>query len=186
MTSWLALRASPGLRRRRALCIKPHMIPKPCLHIATCVALLTAVGCDKMSPTEPGNSTASFDGRWVGVKRLVSCNPAGPRCEFQPFGEQTYFSATFDQQGDAVQGSVTLSEPGPLALPYGFFLRGQVSSSAQLTFERVFTFDAGEPPYSGELSITRSLGRRLIGRMTQQPSTFDNITLVWEVEAGRR
>ena len=162
------------------------MILKPFLHIGPCLALLAAVACDNGAPAEPSNSSAAFAGRWVGVKRLVSCNPAGPRCEFQPFGEKTYFSATLNQQGDAVDGSVILSEPGPLALPYGFTLKGQVSPPAQLTFERVFFQDVGEPPYSGDLSIKTSGPRQLTGLMTQQPSASDNITLVWEVEAVRR
>ena len=101
-------------------------------------------------------------------------------------GEETYFSATLNQQGDAVDGSVILSEPSPLALPYGFAIKGQISSFAQLTFERVFFQDVGEPPYSGDISVKTSLTRRLIGRMTKQPSAFDNLTLVWEVEAVRQ
>ena len=162
------------------------MIPKPLLRIASCVALLSAVACDRAAPIEPGSSTAAFAGRWVGVKRLASCEPSGPRCQFQSLREESYFSATLNQQGDAVQGSVILSEPGPLALPYGFAIKGQVSPSAQLTFERVFFLDVGEPPYSGEISIKTVLTRRLIGRMTKQPSASDSLTLVWEVEAVRR
>lgn len=162
------------------------MIPKPLLHIASCVALLSAAACAEAGPIEPGNSTAAFAGRWVGVKRLVSCNPQGPRCQSKPLGEESYFSATFNQQGDAVEGSVILSEPGPLALPYGFSIKGQVLPSAQLTFERMFFQDVREPPYSGDVSIKTSLTRRLIGRMTQQPSASDSLTLVWEVEAVRR
>lgn len=171
---------------RRAICMGSCMIPRPLLQIASCLAMLGVVGCDKAAPIEPGNSAAVFAGRWVGVKRLVSCMPAGPRCEFQPLGEKTYFSATLNQQGGAVDGSVTLSEPGPLALPYGFAIRGQVSASAQLTFERIFFLDVGEPPYSGDISIKTLPARRLIGQMTKDPSASDSLTLVWEIEAVRR
>ena len=161
------------------------MIPKPLRLIASSLALVSAVACDRAAPIEPGTSTATFAGNWVGVKRLVSCLPTGPRCEFQPLGEETYFSATLNQQGDAVDGSVILSEPGPLALPYGFAIKGQVSASAQLTFERRFSLDVGEPPYSGDISIRISPPRRLIGRMTKHASVSDSLTLVWEVEAVR-
>ena len=162
------------------------MTPKALLNMAACVTLLSAGACDKSTPVEPVNSASTFAGTWVGAKRLVSCNPSGPMCGFQPFGQETYFSATLKQQGDVVDGSVILSEPGPLALPYGFSIKGQVLPSAQLTFERVFFQDVGEPPYSGDISIQASLMRRLTGRMTKLPSTTDSLTLVWEIEAVRR
>ena len=153
--------------------------------LLTVLPCAAAVACGKAAPIEPGNSAAAFAGTWVGVKRLVSCLPAGPRCEFQSLGEETYFSTTLNQQGDAVDGSVILSEPGPLALPYGFAIKGQVSASQQLTFERRFSLDAGEPPYSGDISIKITPARRLIGRMTKHASASDSLTLVWEVEAVR-
>ena len=161
------------------------MLSKAILSMTACMALVSALACDKATPIEPGSSTSAFAGTWVGVKRLVSCSPSGPMCGFQPVGLATYFSATMTQQGAAVDGSVMLSEPGPLALPYGFTIKGQVSPSAQLTFERVFFQDVGEPAYSGDIAIQTST-RRLTGRMTKPPSTGDNLTLVWEVEAVRR
>jgi hypothetical protein len=162
------------------------MIPEPLLHIGLCVALLSAVACGGTAPTEPDSPTG-FTGKWVGIKRLVSCEPAGPRCQSgQPLGEESYFSVTLNQQGDAVDGSVILSEPSPLALPYGFTIKGQVSPAAQLTFERIFFQDVGEPAYSGDLSIRTSLAQRLVGRMTKQPIPSDNITLGYELEAFRR
>lgn len=163
------------------------MIPKALLHIAPCLALLGAVaGCDQAAPIAPSGSTAAFAGTWVGVKRLLSCSPAGTLCESQSVGQDTYFAATLNDDGQAIGGSVVLSEPSPLALPYGFSIKGQVSPSAQLSFERVFFQDVGEPPYSGEVSIKASLTRRLGGRLTKQPSASDSLTLVWEVEAVHR
>jgi hypothetical protein len=161
------------------------MIPKSVLLAASCLALLSALACDNAPMTEPDKPSAVFAGNWVGMKRLVSCTPAGPRCDFESVGEATYFSARLNQQGDAVDGSVILSDPSPRALPYGLFIRGQVSASAQLTFERIFFQDVGEPPYSGDFTIRALLTRRLIGRLTKQGSAGDNQTLVWEIEAVR-
>ena len=162
------------------------MISRPLLYVAACVALVSLVACDNGGPAEPANATAAFAGKWEGTKRLVSCEPAGQLCQFQRLGEVTYFSAMLNQEGDVVDGSVSMSEGGPLALPYGFFIKGQVSSPAQLTFERVFFQDVGEPPYSGEIGIKTLLAPRLSGRMTKRPSAGDTLTLVWEVEAVRR
>lgn len=161
------------------------MIRSVLLRFASIGVLLGASACDKTSMTEPGTSNA-FAGTWEGVKRLVSCNPAGPACALQPLGVETYFRARLNQQGDAVDGSVDLSEGGPLALPYGFFIKGQISSAGQLTFERYFTFDVGEPPYSGDITITTTLSRQLIGRMTKEPSASDSMTLVYQILANRR
>lgn len=161
-----------------------QMTPQVILRVASLVVILGAAACDNArTPTEPAQA---FTGTWVGVKRLVSCSPAGPMCDLQRLGIETYFFVRLNQQGDAVDGSVTLSEPGPLTLPYGFFIKGQISPSGQLTFERYFTFDVGEPPYSGDFSIKGSLTRQLIGRMTKETSGSDNITLVWETVALRQ
>lgn len=162
-----------------------HRLGLPVLRVASSVALLFACACGHTSVTEPGTSNA-FTGTWEGVKRLVSCSPAGPRCDSHLLGVETYFRARLDQQGDAVEGSVDLSEGGPLALPYGFFIRGQISTARQLTFERYFTFDAGEPPYSGDITIKTTLGRQLMGRMTKEPSASDSMTLVYDILANRR
>lgn len=161
------------------------MSRKLILGISSCAVLLGAAACDKAEMTEPGSANA-FTGKWVGVKRLVSCTPAGPLCALQPMGVETYFQAMLNQQGEAVDGSVDLSEGGPLALPYGFFIKGQISSAGQLAFERYFTFDVGEPPYSGHVGITISLGRQLTGQMTKGASASDTLTLVWQIEAARR
>ena len=163
------------------------MIRKAPLRLAPCVSLLAALaGCDKATPLAPSGSTAAFSGAWVGSKRLLSCSPTGPMCQSQSVGQETYFAATLNDNGQAIDGSVVLSEPSSLALPYGFSIRGQVSPAAQLSFERVFFQDVGEPPYSGEMSIKTSLTRRLVGRLTKQPSASDSLTLVWEVEAVQR
>ena len=161
------------------------MIRRVLLRFASIGVLFVATACDKASMTEPTSANA-FAGTWEGVKRLVSCNPAGPACELQPLGVETFFRARLNQQRDAVDGSVELSEGGPLALPYGFFIRGQISSAGQLTFERYFTVDVGEPPYSGDITIKTTLSRQLIGRMTKEPSALDSMTLVYEILANRR
>ena len=158
------------------------MTPQVILRTASLVVILGAAACDNArTPTEPAQA---FTGTWVGVKRLVSCTPVLTPCE-QPTGSETDIYVTLTQQGDAVTGSVLLSKPGPLALPYGFPIRGQISASGELTFVREF-FDVREPMFSGNFNIRASLRRELIGRMTQASSEHPANTVVWDIVAFRQ
>ena len=183
MTSsdWFVRRSRIGLK---------HVI-RPMTFVVVCLAAAASCG-DVERPTEPGATpknvaaTAIFTGTWAGVRRVVSCSPAGEACAPYPPGEERYFAASFNQQGEDVDGSVILSEPGPLALPYGFPVRGRVAASGQLSFDRLL-FDEREPRFSGALTVKASFPPELVGRMTENESiSFGRpITLVWDVAAAR-
>ena len=152
--------------------------------LASLVAILGVTGCDAGSMTEPGGG--GFAGTWIGEMRVVSCAPAGAACAAHQPGTTSYFDITFmNRQGDAVDGSIGLSKPGPLALPYGFPVKGRVSTGGAYAFERV-ELPTGEPRFSGELTMKTT--KELTGRMTQDntPSVTQPTTLVWDVSAERR
>jgi hypothetical protein len=104
-----------------------------------------------------------------------------------PSGQERYFAASLNQQGVDIDGSVIVSEPGPLALPFGFPVRGRIDASGQLSFQRLL-LDPREPPISGELTVTTSSPPALIGRMTESESVIPGrpITVAWEISATRR
>ena len=147
------------------------------LHITSVVVLLGAAACGEM-PTEP--DAGRFTGRWVGVSRLVSCDPPGVSCESYRPGVERHFDVLLTQQGDAIEGSVGTTPPGgPLALPYGFPIKGLVVQPDEMTFER-FPIIPSEPRFSGSLTLKASW---LVGRMTEErtPSPAQPTLLVWDV-----
>jgi hypothetical protein len=159
------------------------------LHLSAIVVLFTAAAC-RETPTGPdgvpsagsGTRGHDFTGTWVGTSRIVSCEPAGAACAAYQPGLERYFSATLTRQGDVVDGSITTSPGGPLALPYGFPITGRVLPSGQLSFERLL-FSDREPRFSGDLIVRISSLPELAGRMTEQGSSVlgHPITLVWDV-----
>ena len=168
----------------RRLLRRSQMNRRVVLHITSVVVLVGSVACETQMPTEP-DAKLGFTGRWVGVSRVVSCDPAGASCEsFRP-GFERYFDVTLTQQGDAVEGSVGITPPGgPLALPYGFPIKGLVVRADEMTFERLPIIPS-EPRFSGSLTLRTS---SLIGRMTEErsPSPGQPTSLVWDVASVRR
>ena len=154
------------------------------LQITSIVVLVGSVACQTQMPTEPGGELG-FTGRWVGVSRVVSCDPPGASCESYQPGFERYFDVTLTQQGDTAEGSVTITPPGgPLALPYGFPIKGLVVRSDEMTFERLPILPS-EPRFSGSLTQRASW---LVGRMTEErsPSPGQPTSLVWDVVSRQR
>ena len=156
--------------------------------ILSAVCLGAAACSDTQRLTGPGaTATGTFTGTWQGVRRVVSCSPAGEACASYGVGQESFFATTLTQQGEDVDGSVMLSEPGPLALPYGFPVRGRVATSGQLSFDRLLV-DEREPRFSGAVTVRTSAPPELIGRMTQMASSGlpQPITVVWDIVAVQR
>ena len=148
---------------------------------------LGAAACNDAQRLTGPDATATFTGTWQGVRRVVSCSPAGEGCASYGAGQEHYFSTTLNQQGEDVDGSVILSEPGPLALPYGFPVRGRVATSGQLSFDRLLV-DERERRFSGAVTVRSSSPPQLSGRMTEiESSGFRQpFTVVWDIVAVRR
>ena len=157
------------------------------IRLVVSVAMLAgAMGCSD-SDMQPSSATPNFDGNWIGVSRVISCESEAGGCATYAVGDERYLNFLLIQRGDEVTGSLSTSEGGPLALPAAFWIAGRVTSGT-LPFQPMEMPGTGSLfSYFGEVTLVGVSSGRMAGRMTEHAThNARPVTLVWQVDTARR